>query len=144
MKTRTTDCIDHGKKGFSGGYGYTRHNGKVRLLHRLAYCKHHEIDIEKIKGAVVRHTCDNPRCVNPLHLLLGTVLDNNQDKARRNRTPRKKLTSEQVAEIRRECSPNPPRNSKPNPYSYKAMGRKLGVSGQCVKLAFLGHTHQFA
>ena len=37
-------------------------------------------------GAVVRHTCDNARCCNPQHLVLGTVADNNRDRVTRGRS----------------------------------------------------------
>ena len=36
-------------------------------------------------GMVVRHTCDNPRCCNPAHLILGTDKDNTDDMLTRNR-----------------------------------------------------------
>jgi hypothetical protein len=37
------------------------------------------------KGAHLRHSCDNPRCINPNHLTLGTAIDNNQDMITRGR-----------------------------------------------------------
>ncbi len=55
------------------------------------------------RGFVVMHTCDNPRCVNPDHLRLGTQRDNILDsirKGRYNAFGRQKLNAEQVREIR--------------------------------------------
>ena len=52
------------------------------------------------------HSCDNPPCVNPAHLSIGTRDDNNQDKQRKGRHPHgdthhwTKLSEQQVAEIR--------------------------------------------
>lgn len=103
------ECVDHGKAGSTGGgYHTVKVAGKVHLLHRMVYCNHNNVPIESIAGQVVRHTCDNNRCVNPHHLVLGTQADNMQDMKDRGRwrnravqVPRiHKLTLEQRAEIR--------------------------------------------
>lgn len=52
-------------------------------------------------GWVVRHKCDNPPCVNPDHLLLGTYADNSRDALDRGRVPSQRiLTPDQVAQVR--------------------------------------------
>lgn len=54
-----------------------------------------------------RHTCDNPRCVRPDHIVEGTQFDNVQDRVERNRQPRgsevggSKLTEADVIEIKK-------------------------------------------
>lgn len=53
------------------------------LAHRIAFERAWSIKLKP--GQVVRHTCDNPGCVNPLHLQLGTPGDNNRDTSVRGR-----------------------------------------------------------
>jgi hypothetical protein len=63
------------------------------------------------EGKLVRHTCDNPACVRPEHLLVGTDLDNVLDRVERDRGatkerhPKAKLTETQVEEIRQLYGP---------------------------------------
>jgi len=86
-----------------GGYGMMngRPTGRTTVrAHRFSY-EHHIGPIPP--GAVVRHTCDNPNCVNPEHLLIGTQLDNIRDRVARGRTRTNnvcKLTALQIAEVR--------------------------------------------
>jgi hypothetical protein len=68
---------------FRNGYGaFVLTSKKILRAHRMAY----ELVFGEIEeGAVIRHTCDNPKCVNPKHLLSGTQKDNMDDKTARGR-----------------------------------------------------------
>jgi len=90
------------------GYGQFSFGGKIFLAHRFMW----ELKFGPIpSGLCVCHRCDVPLCVNPDHLWLGTVIDNNRDswnKNRRNhkgeRHPGHKLTWEDIRKIRSEYS----------------------------------------
>lgn len=49
---------------------------------------------------VIRHKCNNPRCVNPKHLLLGNQSDNERDKLKAGNHPQQKLNEEAVKVIK--------------------------------------------
>lgn len=70
----------------SDGYGEWRDSqGNHELAHRTAY-RIGKGSIER--GLIIRHSCDNPRCCNPAHLIKGTHIENVQDRVDRNRSAR--------------------------------------------------------
>lgn len=90
------------RRGTMGYSSLGNDRGKLPKMiygHVLSY-EHHHGAIPS--GMVVRHSCDNPLCVEPSHLLVGTPKDNHADMdASGNRhTRRFKLTQEDVREIR--------------------------------------------
>ena len=102
------DCWGWLASTVSGGYGHFRVGGKNVRAHRFSYELHHGPIPE---GKIVRHSCDNPPCPNPDHLLLGTDQDNADDRVRRGRSskgeehPDAKLTSKDVPIIRHDTRP---------------------------------------
>ena len=137
------DCIDHGKGKSLNKYGYATvwHKRRYVKLHRLAYCQHHGIEIEAIDGQMVLHSCDNPRCINPDHLRLGSHADNMRDVSERRRHASLKLTDEQVAFIRAHCKPaGKTGRGNAEPLSFKGLGRRFGVGHSAVRLAYLRRT----
>lgn len=74
------------------GYGKMWDGEKVEMAHRLSY----RLYVGNIPDdALVLHSCDNPACVNPGHLRLGSHKDNTQDALDRKRhvAPRGKMNS---------------------------------------------------
>lgn len=78
-----SDCmIWQGSKNRTG-YGYYSLRGKTVYAHRYSWQISNKAEIPK--GKVIMHSCDNPSCVNPAHLSLGTYTDNAQDRQMKNR-----------------------------------------------------------
>ncbi len=63
------------------GYGWFSFNRQPHLAHRIAWMLTHG----EMPNGLVLHSCDNPPCVNPNHLRVGTDQDNSDDKVARNR-----------------------------------------------------------
>lgn len=106
------DCIEWTGATTKAGYGKRCIKQKYYLVHRLAFEERHGYLPD-----VVRHTCDNPPCYNPDHLIAGTQADNMRDMVSRGRSRvgRKhwaaKLSPGQVEEIREAYASGEPQPS---------------------------------
>ena len=75
-------CWAWGAAKDKDGYGLFQNGSKLVRAHRFSYQAHHG----KIPdGKIVLHACDNPSCVNPAHLSVGTHSDNARQREERNR-----------------------------------------------------------
>jgi hypothetical protein len=74
------NCISHAK--INGGYHRIKINYKHEMVHRYVFEQCFGFIPEDL---IVRHKCDNPSCINPEHLELGTPKDNMEDKSKRGR-----------------------------------------------------------
>lgn len=105
------DCWEWVGHFYENGYGRVHYKGKHERAHRLSYLFH--------KGPItnnllVCHTCDNPKCINPDHLFLGTNKDNMDDADAKGRyhqkfqpggiPPNSKFTKEEVRFIRSQVN----------------------------------------
>jgi len=107
-KKENNDCWEWHGSNDGKGYGHImRETGRSPAkAYRVSY-EMHKGPIPK--GLIVRHECDNPKCVNPGHLILGTHKDNSEDMVKRGRQNKKsllnlnhekKLDQQQIEEIK--------------------------------------------
>ena len=132
-------CWDWSARRSQHGYGWFYYNKKQRIASRVSWELHHG---EIPKEMCVCHKCDNPACVNPDHLFLGTHQENMRDRDRKGRNKCgslpiargeqhsfSKLKDEDVREIR-------------NLYSQgmlqREIGKRFGIVRQNVSKILLG------
>lgn len=120
----------------ANGYGVRNLGHRNALVHRIAYCQAHGIELDEIKGLIVRHSCDVRNCHNPDHLSLGTAQQNSNDMVRRGRTCHgdrhhaTKFTAEQLAELKALHATGL--------YTQKFLARRFGVSPSVISRRLSG------
>jgi hypothetical protein len=117
-----------------GGYGkIASGDGRILLAHRVAY----QLASGPVQpGLVVCHRCDNPGCVNPAHLFLGTQAENLRDMRTKGRGnpprgsqhPKTQLTNEIVTRIRADTR------------SHRRLAREYGIGKSTVGMIKAGAT----
>ena len=131
---KSGDCWEWLDYKQDAGYGRFWFEGKNHLAHRMAY----QLTVGEIPkgdgyhGTCVLHRCDNPSCVNPNHLFLGTQADNLRDAANKRRcivpssvgtaNNHAKLTEYKVLKIRKSSG------------TLKEIAAKFGVSLSLISL----------
>lgn len=80
------------------GYGRIKVNGRYIGAHRVAY----QVFVGAIpEDRLICHKCDVPGCINPVHLFVGTYIDNARDMGRKGRSRHGRLQAADVIEIRK-------------------------------------------
>lgn len=106
------------------------YKGKSMLSHRIAYMISKNTEIPRNK--LIRHKCDNNKCINPEHLLIGTNMENTNDMIERNRICRgdkhhaKKLTDLQIIEIFNQKDLKTP----------KELAQQYGITANYIRCIF--------
>ncbi len=114
------------------GYVVCRREGKRRPIYRHIYRWYKGTPK---RGMVIRHTCDNRKCINPNHLIIGTHQDNVKDRVKRGRSAkgvrngRSKLTEKQALVI-----------YKDKKSTRTELARKYGVDRQVIRKIQIGET----
>lgn len=109
IRDEQTSCWEWKGTRDRKGYGFFKAEGKRWLAHRVAIA----YVTGESSSLFACHRCDNPPCVNPLHIFRGTAADNFRDMQSKGRggrlngeaNPNAKITWEQVREIRTSTAP---------------------------------------
>lgn len=118
------------------GYGRLGPGRRERAAHRLAY---RAFVGEIPAGRLVLHRCDNPRCVNPSHLFLGSLSDNMRDMVAKRRHSVSRGSASPLAKLS-EASVRAIREARFAGENVRGLANHHGVSIHAIYLALRGKT----
>lgn len=110
------------------GYGSFRLGGRMDRAHRVSWMLAGNVIPP---GVHVLHRCDNPKCVNPSHLFLGTNADNVADRVSKGRSSSGKAEGHGRAKLRAVDIPVIRKRLVQGDYQ-KDIARDYGVTQPCV------------
>lgn len=132
-----TGCIEWTGALMHQGYGHINWRGKVHRTHRLSYAA---VNGDIPEGMFVCHKCDNPKCMNPEHLFLGTRSDNLADMVQKKRStigernPMSKVNAATVQAIRIWGQTG---------MFHKKIAEKFGITREAVGLILRGERWKY-
>jgi len=132
IASETDNCIEWPYARVADEYGVITLNKKPYRTTHVSWEIANGTQVPK--GKKVCHICDNPPCINPRHLFLGTNIDNMQDAKEKDRLARgedhglAKLTEDAVREIRQSFT------------SQRKLAAKFGVATQTIYCVRIGKT----
>lgn len=126
----------------SSGYGIFKIGQTNVRAHRYSYLIHKG---NILNGQQVCHTCDNPSCVNPRHLFVGTMIDNQIDKIQKGRQYKPpsegnlSLITQGTADAIRAAY-QPRRGPRPNYGEIKRLSELFGLTRKVIADVVAGKT----
>lgn len=129
-----SECVYWPWSDIRGQYVSAHINGEMRRVHRWVYEQIHDVQLERGSIGpgvdVIMHTCDNPACCNPRHLVHGSAQENTMDAVRKGRlkynhtgSGATKITLDQVEIIKRMSEQG---------VRYSVIARVFDVSGTTI------------
>lgn len=123
------ECWEWPATRTSSGYGQIYAEGKFHGAHRLALEAFTGEPVPRSADAL--HSCDNPPCVNPAHLRVGTNLTNIRDKTSRNRCAESRISRDTLRSVRESHSRG---------QGVRDIAKSLNVSTRIVERIIRGET----
>lgn len=116
-------CMEWKLSVTNKGYGRLRDGNKMKRAHRESY----KVFVGNIpNGMFVCHKCDNPKCINPDHLFLGTSYDNMRDMVAKGR-------NRVIPSYGNNYSSKPISANGKKYISCKAASRELGITDMGIR-----------